>query len=110
MMRLGKMHNPGDVVLASLQFTDTSEVKIRPALVLFEGENNIVVLGITSHPNREGIKLTIEEGAKLESVIRLNYIFTISGAQIRKFLFKLNSIKKKLVFDELVLKLHPLTL
>jgi hypothetical protein len=30
------MLEPGDVILASVQFTDTADVKIRPAVVLFE--------------------------------------------------------------------------
>jgi hypothetical protein len=34
-MRLGKMLKPGDVILSSVQFTDSDEVKVRPAVVLF---------------------------------------------------------------------------
>lgn len=33
----------GDVVLAQVQFTDTFEVKKRPALVLFEEFDNIKI-------------------------------------------------------------------
>jgi hypothetical protein len=36
----GKMFNPGDVIFASVQFTDTAEVKIRPAVDLFEESGN----------------------------------------------------------------------
>ena len=49
------MYRPGDVVLAKVQFTDTFEIKTRPALVLFEEYGNIVVAGITSNPIRHGI-------------------------------------------------------
>jgi len=102
------MHKAGDVVLTNVQFTDTFEIKKRPALVLFEELNNIVVAGITSNLEMEGISLTKDEGAIKNSVIKLNYIFTISGAMIEKTLFSLNDKKKKKVFDELVNKLTGL--
>jgi len=34
-MKLGKMPKAGDIILTNVQFTDTSEVKKRPALILF---------------------------------------------------------------------------
>ena len=57
------MHNPGDVVLAHIQFADTFAVKKRPALVLFEEYGNIVVAGITSNIEMQGIPLSKKEGA-----------------------------------------------
>lgn len=33
-MRSGRMPKPGDVVLAYVQFADSFEVKVRPALVI----------------------------------------------------------------------------
>ena len=93
-MRNGKMHNFGEVILANIQFTDTFEVKTRPSLVLFEEGGNIVVAGITSNTTRQGIPLTKKEGAIKESVIRLNYIFTISKIMIKKNLFTLSEQKK----------------
>jgi mRNA interferase MazF len=57
-MRLGKMPKPGDVILASVQFTDTAEVKVRPAVVLFEEYGNVVVAGVTSNLKMRGIPLT----------------------------------------------------
>ena len=100
---------PGDVVLAQVQFTDTFEIKKRPALVLFEELNNIVVAGITSNTKMKGIPLSKEEGAMHESVIKLNYIFTISNAMISKTLFHLNTKKKQMVFNELQRRLSGLT-
>jgi mRNA interferase MazF len=99
-MRLGKMLKPGDVILASVQFTDTAEVKIRPALVLFEELGNVVVAGITSNVKMKGIPLTRSEGAIKDSVIKVNYIFTISEVMASKVLFHLSDEKKRLVFDE----------
>ncbi|MFH1270668.1 MAG: hypothetical protein ABII03_03460 [Nanoarchaeota archaeon] len=37
------MHKFGEVVLASVQYADTFEIKKRPALVLFEELGNVVV-------------------------------------------------------------------
>ncbi|MBI4145889.1 type II toxin-antitoxin system PemK/MazF family toxin [Candidatus Woesearchaeota archaeon] len=96
----------GDVVLAKVQFTDTFEVKIRPALVLFEEYGNVVVAGITSNTEMDGIQLTKEEGAVKPSVIKLNYIFTISEKMVSKELFKLSSAKKELVKKKFIDKLH----
>ena len=55
-----------------------------------------------------GIPLTKKEGAVKDSVIKLNYIFTISKAMISKMLFHLNSKKKHEIFKELTKKLNAL--
>src|SRR3989344_3677252 len=101
-MRHGRMYKLGDIVLTQIQFTDTFEIKKRPALVLFEEFGNIVVAGITSNLQMEGIPITKKEGAIKDSVIKLNYIFTISEAMIEKILFSLSKEKKKKVYDELI--------
>ena len=95
------MLKSGDVILAKIQFTDTFELKIRPAVVLFQEFDNIVVVGITSNLQMKGISLTKKEGAIKDSIIKLNYIFTISSSMVNKFLFHLSSEKKKKIFDEL---------
>jgi len=102
------MPSSGDVVLARIQFVDTYEIKKRPALVLFAEFDNIIVAGITSNPNMKGIPLTKKEGAQKDSIIKLNYIFTVSEAMIEKTLFTLSKEKKKKVFDELMEKLGAL--
>ena len=73
------MLKSGDIVLTKVQFTDTFEIKKRPALVLFEEYDNVVVAGVTSNVEMKGIKITKKEGAVKDSVIKLNYIFTISN-------------------------------
>ncbi|MFH1101388.1 MAG: type II toxin-antitoxin system PemK/MazF family toxin [Methanobacteriota archaeon] len=102
------MHRAGDVIIAQIQFTDTFEIKKRPALVLFEELGNIVVAGITSNTKMKGIPLTKEDGAIKDSVIKLNYIFTISTAMVSKTLFHLDTKKKQLVFTELQKRLNEL--
>ncbi len=103
------MLKAGDIVLTKIQFVDTFEIKTRPALVLFEEYDNLVVAGITSSKKMQGVPLLKKEGAVKDSVIKLNYIFTISMGAISKILFHLNSEKKKRVFDELTKKLEQLT-
>ena len=104
-MRLGRMPKFGDVVLAQIQFVDTFEIKKRPAVVLFEEFGNVVVIGITSNIEMKGIPLSRKEGAVKDSIIKLNYIFTISEKMIKKILFFLSSEKKKLIVSELMKKL-----
>lgn len=102
------MPKSGDVILATVQFTDTAEVKVRPAVVLFEEFGNVVVAGITSNLKMKGIPLTKGEGALKDSVIKLNYIFTISNEMASKVVFHLSNEKKKIIFDELTKRLGEL--
>jgi len=102
------MPKPGDVILAAVQFTDAAEVKVRPAVVLFEELGNVVVAGVTSNPKMKGIPLTKSEGAVKDSVIKLNYIFTISNEMANKVVLHLSKEKKQLIFDDLNKKLGEL--
>lgn len=102
------MYNPGDVVLAVVQFTDTFETKSRPAVVLFEDFGNIVIAGVTSNISMEGIRLGIKDGAIKESVIKINYIFTISNLMVKKKLFTLSREKKEELHKALAEKLSGL--
>ena len=102
------MLEPGQVVLAYVQFADSFGIKLRPAVVLFEELGNTVVAGITSNPRMKGIKLTKAEGAVKGSVIKTNYIFTVSEAMIKKKLFALSTEKKRALFNELSQRLKPL--
>ena len=95
----------GDVVLAEIQFTDTFETKKRPAVVLFEEYGNVVVAGITSNLEMKGIPISKKEGAVKDSVIKLNYIFTVSEKMIKKALFSLSPEKRKLIVSEFIKKL-----
>lgn len=96
----------GDIILAEIQFVDTFEIKKRPAVVLFEEYGNVVVVGITSNLEMKGVPLSKKEGAIKDSVIKLNYIFTISEKMIIKTLFYLSTEKKKLIVSEIVKRLN----
>ena len=102
------MLKSGEVVLANVQFTDTFEIKKRPCVVLFEELGNVVIVGITSNKNMQGIQLTKQEGAIKDSVIKTNYIFTTTAAFIEKKLFELSPQKKKILYEELNKKLAKL--
>ena len=99
------MYKLGDVVLAQVQFTDTFEIKKRPSVVLFEEFGNIVVAGITSNTEMEGVPVSKRDGAIKDSVIKLNYIFTISEKMVDKFLFALPMEKKKKIISEITKRL-----
>ena len=105
MTERGKMPKLGDVVLATVQFTDTFETKKRPAVVLFAEYGNVVVAGITSNTEMDGIPLTQKEGAMKDSIIKVNYIFTISEKMIEKHLFSLTPEKKKMLVSEIMKRL-----
>jgi len=102
------MLKAGDVIVARVQFTDSAEVKNRPAVVLFEELENVVIAGITSNLKMKGIPLSKSEGALKDSVIKLNYIFTISQEMVSKVIFHLSNEKKSLIFEKLTEKLGGL--
>nr|MDO8084144.1 type II toxin-antitoxin system PemK/MazF family toxin [Candidatus Sigynarchaeum springense]MDO8119570.1 type II toxin-antitoxin system PemK/MazF family toxin [Candidatus Sigynarchaeota archaeon] len=106
--RHGEPFKSGDVVLVPVQFTDANEVKKRPGVVLFEEHDNIVIAGITSNVKMDGIPLTVKEGAIKDSVIKLNYIFTVSCVMIDRVLFSLTKEKRAMIHDALVKKLDAL--
>ena len=96
------MPEAGDVILTRVKFTDSDDSKIRPSLMLFEELGNIVIAGITTNTRMSGINISKNEGAAQDSVIKLNYIFTITNAAIIKTVFRLSPEKRNLVFDELM--------
>ena len=106
--RRGSMPKAGDVVITRVQFADSEGSKIRPALVLFEELGNIVIAGITTNLQMKGIRISTNEGAAQDSVIKLNYIFTITEGAIIKTVFQLSPEKRRLVFREFVKKFRSL--
>lgn len=107
-MNFGKMYNSGDVILANISFVDSLKSKKRPAVILFQDYNNIIVAAITSNLSMDGVSLSIEDGMLKESVVKINYIFTITQEQIDKKLLELSLNKKKEIYKNLELKLKGL--
>lgn len=60
-----------------------------------------MIAGVTSNLKMQGIPLSKSEGAIKDSVIKLNYIFTVSEEMIFKVVFNLSRAKKRLIFEEL---------
>lgn len=102
------MPEPGDVVLVNLKFVDGDEYKKRPALVLYTEYGNLIVAGITSNTRKGGIMLSESDGAIKPSVIKLNYLFTIPGHGIERYLFTLGMEKRRAVFGGLTERLSGL--
>ncbi|MBI5036478.1 type II toxin-antitoxin system PemK/MazF family toxin [Candidatus Micrarchaeota archaeon] len=102
------MFKPGDVILARIQFADASGAKVRPAVVLFEELGNVVVAGVTSNLKMKGVPLSKKEGAAADSVIKLNYLFTLSESMVSKSLFHLTPEKKRMVFEGMSILLSGL--
>ena len=109
MMNSGIQYKSGDVFLASVQFTDTFEIKKRPVVVLFSEFDNVVVAGITSNLSMKGVLVDIVDGLKKPSVIKLNYIFTLSSSLLKKCLCSLSKLKQQEIYFALLDKLHFLS-
>lgn len=78
----------GKIVLVPFPFTDLSASKLRPALVLYEGDRDVVVAFISSKipPQPAGSDVIVTKnhpefpltGLKVDSVIKLDKIATLS--------------------------------
>ena len=61
----------------------------------------MVIAGITSNVKMKGIFLPKSEGLIVDSVLKLNYIFTISRNRVKKKLTHLSETKKEEICLEL---------
>jgi len=94
----------GKIVLIPFPFTDLTATKLRPAIVLYEGEKDIVVAFISSRTQKpKPTDITIDEkhlefkqtGLKLTSVIKLDKVATISKSLILGEIGEVGSKLKK---------------
>lgn len=72
----------GEIVLLPFPFTNLSDIKIRPCLVLIEAEHDVTVSFITTQTGWNdkasvNIKANAGNGLKKDSLIRLNKLATI---------------------------------
>ena|SRR3989344_1840800 len=105
-MKSGVDYRFGDIILAEVQYTDTFETKIRPALVLFEDMGNVIVAGITSNLSMKGVLIPKKEGLPKDSIIKINYIFAISERMIKRLISTITEEKKKIIKKELIDKIN----
>jgi len=105
------MYNSGEIVLITFPFTNLTDSKIRPALVISEKREDIVVIGIFSKISEviEDSWLQIEKnqpwfaqtGLKKTSVIKTEKIAVIHKSIVKKKIGKLpdeifGSVKEKI--------------
>lgn len=77
----------GKIVLVPFPFTDLTAAKLRPALVIYEGEKDVIIAFISSRIPSELSETDIlikedypgfkKSGLKVESVIKLDKIATV---------------------------------
>ena len=77
----------GKIVLISFPFTDLTSTKLRPALILYENEKDVVVAFISSRIGKaRSVDILFKEnhsefkqtGLKVASVVRLDKLATLS--------------------------------
>ena len=93
------MYKGGDIVLIAFPFTDFTNFKIRPAVVVNEKKDDIIVIGIFSKLPEilddswlhlsENESWFIETGLKKSSVIKTEKIVVIHSSIVKKKLGKL---------------------
>ncbi|MCZ7355861.1 MAG: type II toxin-antitoxin system PemK/MazF family toxin [Candidatus Methanoperedens sp.] len=77
----------GKIVLVPFPFTDLTAAKLRPALVIYEGEKDVILAFISSKVPSELSEVDVliakkspgfgKSGLKVESVIKLDKIATV---------------------------------
>jgi len=99
----------GDVVVIPFPFSDLSSIKLRPALVIVELQNNDLMLcQITSKQKVDGFSLSLDKndftvgGLDQLSFIRPNRIFTAEKSLIKYKAGSIRPEKLKEVRDKIV--------
>src|SRR5438105_13053515 len=85
----------GDIILIPFPFTNLSETKIRPCLVLIEADYDVTVSFITTQSAWQDeasvlIHSSTENGLKKDSIVRLNKLATVDKELILGKIGKLN--------------------
>lgn len=97
----------GDIILISFPFTDLSASKNRPAVVLMETEQDVTVAFITSQLKWQDqfdmiLEASIENGLKLNSLLRLTKLATIDKQLILGKLGELMPYEIRILNDRLI--------
>lgn len=85
----------GDIYLAKIYFTDLSDYKIRPVLVIKELDDDCVCLQLTSQANANALSLTQKDlmkgTLKKESFVVMPKNFTLHKSIFIKYLATVNA-------------------
>ena len=97
----------GDIVFIRFPFTDLTNTKVRPALVLSTYDDDITVSFITSRLHYQDkydviINPTKRNGLKRTSVIRVNKIVTLDNSLALGLLGKISAAELDMVDQALV--------
>jgi mRNA interferase MazF len=99
----------GDVVLIPFPYSDLSQAKRRPALIIADvGMGDFVLCQITSRPCADRLAIPLlesdfaEGGLKRESFLRIGKLFTANVSIITGVAGRLKSVKMSEVLDVLV--------
>ncbi len=89
----------GDVVLLQFPFTNQEKTKKRPALVICDSNEDVIVARITSKEHQDMWDLILldwqKSGLKLSSTIRFHKIATLSHSLIDKKMGRLSELDMK---------------
>ena len=97
----------GEIILIPFPFTDLTDTKIRPCLVLIEAEYDVTVSFITTRTGKNDpaslkINPSIENGLKKKSLIRLNKMATIDKELVIGKIGVLNKNELNVVNQKLI--------
>jgi mRNA interferase MazF len=99
----------GDVVLIPFSYSDLSQAKRRPALIIADvGMGDFVLCQITSRSYADRLAIPLlegdfaEGGLKRESFVRIGKLFTANTSIINGVAGRLNRVKMSEVLDVLV--------
>ncbi len=98
----------GDIVLLAFPYTNQSQIKKCPALVLCDtNDNDVIVCRVTSKLKESEFDIAIENweeiGLKMPSIIRLHKVATIEKSIIEKSFGKITSSYKNKIISTLAL-------
>lgn len=102
----------GDIVIMPFPFTDLSDQKIRPAVVIsntkFNRLNNLLVAAISTKPGNVDFAISLKASdikngeLKKDSFIRLQNIFVLEKRLIIKSVGQIHSEKQKIIQERMI--------
>jgi mRNA interferase MazF len=104
--------NQGDIVIIPFPFTDLSDKKIRPAVIVsnkkFNQLSNVLVAAISTKPGNNDFAITLETSdlkngeLNKSSFIRLQNLFVLEKRLIIKKVAQLSAKKQKVIKEQLI--------